>query len=55
MEEMDDLTDHIADEIERLVLEAASGMLPCDLGDACVELACAAPDMVTMRLTAHTN
>ena len=52
---MDDLTDHIADEIERLVREAASGMLRCDLGDACVELACDAADAVTMRLTAHTN
>ena len=52
---MDDLTDHIADEIQRLVSEAVSGILPCDLGDACVELACDAADAVTMRLTACTN
>lgn len=55
MDEMNTLTDYIACEIERLVGEVVSGILPCDLGDACVILACYAADMVTMRLTAVSN
>jgi hypothetical protein len=52
---LDELTDVIADEIQRLVREAMSATLPCDLGDACVELACEIADNVVHRITAEAN
>lgn len=52
---MDELTDPIADDIERLAREAMRGEIPCDLGDACVELACDLVDAVTHRLTSPLN
>ena len=55
MDDMDSLTDYIADEIEGLVREALSNALPCDLGDACIELAISAADAVIHRLTAASN
>jgi hypothetical protein len=55
MDDMNYLTDAIADDIECLVREAISGILVCDLKDACVDLACNAADMVTMLLTAVSN
>lgn len=67
MDDMNFLTDLIADKLANLVYNAIDGNVitrrpqnpkrepTVYLTDACVELACDIADMVTMRLTAPSN